>query len=196
MAFVHAAIADVTYKCVNKAGKVVYTDMALDHTCKRLGQSATQPHQTRSSDVRYDMGGGVTYDEVTAKQIRNYRAAKAAEARADQFARQQQELVDRENSRHEQEVKRQEALQKEVRQLSEQGRAGRNKARVLLGMEQEEDNQPPVVNKVNQGAINPYTGEYYAPAGSGYVDRRGTYYTPAGPNGVINTQTGEYSPMH
>jgi ATPase subunit of ABC transporter with duplicated ATPase domains len=194
MAFAHAAIADVTYKCVNRGGKVVYTDIALDQTCTRLGQTPMRSHQTR--DVRYDMGDGATYDEVTARQIRNYRAAKAAEARAEQFARQQQELVDRENRRHEQEVKRQEALQKEVRRLSEQGRAGRNKARVLLGMEQEEDNQPPVVNKVNQGAINPSTGEYYAPAGSGYVDQHGTYYTPAGSNGVINTQTGEYSPMH
>ena len=51
--------------------------------------------------------------------------------------------------------------------------------------------------KQNRGAINPYTGEYYAPSGSGYVGTRdGTYYAPAGPNGVVNTRTGEFIPAH
>ncbi|MDD2581900.1 MAG: hypothetical protein PHR66_07900 [Desulfuromonadaceae bacterium] len=50
--------------------------------------------------------------------------------------------------------------------------------------------------EVNTGAINPYTGEFYAPAGDGYVStRNGTYYAPAGPNGVVNTRTGEFSPL-
>lgn len=95
------------------------------------------------------MGGGATYDEGMARQIHNYRAAKAAEARAEQNAIQHQELVDRENIRREQEEKRRDSLQKEVRRLSEQGRAGRNKARVLLGMDQEEDNQPPPRSNIN-----------------------------------------------
>jgi len=48
----------------------------------------------------------------------------------------------------------------------------------------------------NVGAINPHTGEFYAPAGSGYVGTRdGTYYAPAGPNGVINTRSGDFIPV-
>lgn len=50
---------------------------------------------------------------------------------------------------------------------------------------------------INTGATNPYTGEYYAPAGQGYVGTRdGTYYAPAGPNGVINTRSGTFIPVH
>lgn len=45
----------------------------------------------------------------------------------------------------------------------------------------------------NKGAINPRTGEYLAPSGSGYVGTRdGRYYAPAGPSGAIDTRTGEF----
>lgn len=51
-------------------------------------------------------------------------------------------------------------------------------------------------HRVNHGAINPFTGEFLSPAGDGYVGTRdGTYYTPAGPNGIINTRTGDFSPL-
>lgn len=54
---------------------------------------------------------------------------------------------------------------------------------------------PTAVTQNNNGAINPVTGEYYAPAGQGYVGTRdGTYYAPAGPNGVIDTRTGKFIP--
>lgn len=174
MAFAHAAIADVTYKCVTKSGRVVYTDIALDQSCKTLGQTPTQSHQTRSRDATSEVSDRAAYDEMTARRIRNYRATKAAEARAEQLAIQQQELIDRENSRREQEEKRRDALQKEVRRLSEQGRAGRNKARVLLGMDQEEDNQPPpppnintppmpsTITKCNEWGCTDSTGNYYS----------------------------------
>ncbi len=47
----------------------------------------------------------------------------------------------------------------------------------------------------NHGAINPYDGTFYAPAGQGLVNTRdGTYYTPAGPNGYINTRGGQFIP--
>ena len=59
---------------------------------------------------------------------------------------------------------------------------------------------PPQNNNVrpnNAGAINPYTGEFYAPAGDGYVGTKdGTFYAPAGPNGVTNTRTGQFVPVH
>jgi hypothetical protein len=48
----------------------------------------------------------------------------------------------------------------------------------------------------DEGKVNPRTGEYYAPAGSGYVGRDGIYYAPAGPSGVINTRTGEFIPTN
>lgn len=49
----------------------------------------------------------------------------------------------------------------------------------------------------NVGAINVETERYMAPAGPGaYVDpHNGTYYAPSGQNGVVNTRTGEYSPV-
>lgn len=48
------------------------------------------------------------------------------------------------------------------------------------------------------GAVNPVTGEFYAPAGGGNLvgTRDGTLYVPAGPNGMINTRTGEFIPLH
>jgi hypothetical protein len=47
------------------------------------------------------------------------------------------------------------------------------------------------------GAVNSVTGEYLAPSGEGYVGTRdGRYYAPAGPNGVIDTRTGKFVPMH
>lgn len=50
---------------------------------------------------------------------------------------------------------------------------------------------------VNSGAVNPFTGEFYAPAGNGYVSTRtGTFFAPAGPNGVIDTRTGRFVTVH
>lgn len=55
----------------------------------------------------------------------------------------------------------------------------------------------PATPPINPGAVNVHTGEFLAPSGSGYVGTRdGTYYSPAGPNGVVNTRTGEFVPMH
>ena len=50
----------------------------------------------------------------------------------------------------------------------------------------------------SHGAINPATGEFYAPAGGGNLigTRDGTLYTPAGPSGYINTRTGQFVPVH
>ena len=55
---------------------------------------------------------------------------------------------------------------------------------------------PDVPQYRSQGAINPYTGEYYPSTGDGGLirPRDGTYYAPAGPGGVINTRTGEFVP--
>jgi len=53
------------------------------------------------------------------------------------------------------------------------------------------------IERQNHGAINPYDGTFYAPAGQGLVNTRdGTYYTPAGPNGYINTRDGQFVPAH
>ena len=50
----------------------------------------------------------------------------------------------------------------------------------------------------SHGAINPATGEFYAPAGGGNLvgTRDGTLFTPAGSNGYINTRTGQFVPAH
>lgn len=50
----------------------------------------------------------------------------------------------------------------------------------------------------SHGAVNPATGEFYAPAGGGNLvgTRDGTLYTPAGPSGYINTRTGQFVPAH
>lgn len=61
---------------------------------------------------------------------------------------------------------------------------------------QQQQAQEEEKHRVNHGAINPFTGEFLAPAGDGYVGTRdGTYYTPAGSHGIINTRTGEFSPL-
>jgi hypothetical protein len=53
--------------------------------------------------------------------------------------------------------------------------------------------QPP---RQNIGAFDA-NGTFYAPAGEGYINTRdGTLYVPAGPNGVINTRTGEFIPTN
>jgi hypothetical protein len=60
--------------------------------------------------------------------------------------------------------------------------------------EEQKSKEPPRRPTV-QGAVDPRTGTYYAPAGKGLVNTRdGTYLTPAGPNGYIDTRTGEFDP--
>jgi hypothetical protein len=46
----------------------------------------------------------------------------------------------------------------------------------------------------SQGATNARTGEHLNPAGDGYT-AGGTYYIPSGPDGVVNSRKGEYSPI-
>lgn len=50
----------------------------------------------------------------------------------------------------------------------------------------------------NTGAINPYTGTFYMPSGTGgYINTKdGTFYAPSGTGGYINTRTGEFVPAH
>ena len=50
----------------------------------------------------------------------------------------------------------------------------------------------------SRGAVNPVTGEFYAPAGGGNLvgTRDGTLFTPAGPSGYINSRTGQFVPAH
>jgi vacuolar-type H+-ATPase subunit I/STV1 len=50
----------------------------------------------------------------------------------------------------------------------------------------------------NTGTINPYTGTFYAPSGTGgYINTKdGTFYAPSGTGGYINTRTGEFVPAH
>lgn len=53
----------------------------------------------------------------------------------------------------------------------------------------------PIINNINNGAINPMTGEFFSPAGDGYVGTKdGTFYAPAA-GGVINTKTGQFIPV-
>ncbi len=54
----------------------------------------------------------------------------------------------------------------------------------------------PVKVLPNGMAINTGSGEFLAPSGSGYVGTQdGTFYTPAGQNGLINTGTGRFTPV-
>lgn len=50
-------------------------------------------------------------------------------------------------------------------------------------------------NGTHGSLVNSVTGELYVPSGAGYVGTQdGTYYAPAGPNGVIDTRTGQFIP--
>lgn len=49
----------------------------------------------------------------------------------------------------------------------------------------------------SRGLIDSNSGQYMAPAAGGYIDpRNGTFYAQSGPNGVVNTRTGEFIPTH
>lgn len=49
----------------------------------------------------------------------------------------------------------------------------------------------------SQGLIDSASGQYMPPAAGGYTDpRNGIFYAQSGPNGVVNTQTGEFIPTH
>lgn len=59
----------------------------------------------------------------------------------------------------------------------------------LAGSEGSPSPRPP------SGLIEHGSGQYMPPAAGGYVDpRNGTFYSHAGPNGVVNTRTGEFRP--
>jgi hypothetical protein len=49
----------------------------------------------------------------------------------------------------------------------------------------------------SRGLIDTGSGQYMAPAAGGYTDpRNGTFYAQSGPNGVVDTRTGEFIPTH
>lgn len=51
--------------------------------------------------------------------------------------------------------------------------------------------------QVQQGITNTVSGEFLAPVGGGFVGTRdGRLYVPAGPNGIIDTRTGQYIPAY
>jgi len=120
-------------------------------------------------------------DEEVARYERRYQEKKAAEKAA--IAKREAE-----------EKSRQEAEDKANRLASEQDRERRRKRNAS------EDSSPShsSVNRASHGAVNPVTGEFYAPAGAGNLvgTRDGTLFTPAGPNGYINTRTGQFVPAH
>jgi hypothetical protein len=54
----------------------------------------------------------------------------------------------------------------------------------------------PAITLQNGGALNTATGEFLAPTGRGYTGTQdGTFYTPSGSNGIINTRTGGFTPV-
>ena len=56
---------------------------------------------------------------------------------------------------------------------------------------------PSFPSPTSQGLIDTGSGQYMAPAAGGYTDPRdGTFYAQSGPNGVVNTRTGEFVPTH
>ena len=49
----------------------------------------------------------------------------------------------------------------------------------------------------SQKLMDVSSGQYMSPAAGGYTDpRNGTFYAQSGPNGVVNTRTGEFLPTH
>ena len=51
-----------------------------------------------------------------------------------------------------------------------------------------------ILSDSGQGATNARTGEHLNPAGDGYT-AGGIYYVPSGPDGVVSSRTGQYSPI-
>lgn len=60
--------------------------------------------------------------------------------------------------------------------------------------------QPPSsigVSPSSRRLMDVSSGQYMSPAAGGYTDpRNGTFYAQSGPNGVVNTTTGEFIPSH
>lgn len=49
----------------------------------------------------------------------------------------------------------------------------------------------------SQGLVDTESGQFMAPAAGGYTDpRNGTFYAQSGPNGLVDTSTGEFIPTH
>jgi len=56
--------------------------------------------------------------------------------------------------------------------------------------------KPQQVHNINKGAIDPYSGTFYPPAGENIIDpKTGTLYTPVA-GGYVNIKTGQFVPAH
>lgn len=74
---------------------------------------------------------------------------------------------------------------------------GRRSGATLPSIETPSSSIAAVPSPSRHGLIDVRSGQYMPPAAGGYTDpRNGTFYAQSGPNGVVNTRTGEFIPTH
>lgn len=209
MLVLNVAHAERIYKCVDENGNAVFSQTQCSTAAQSLNVEVSRPNEsdTRASQERWDT---VIQQQDAVRAARNTAAAeraRAAQAQIEGAARQkdmQRELSDLQ-SRQRLELGCRGGRGAQDRACAQAAaKHGRADFRAAHGLPPEPASRTSQasrttgpVQKQNRGAINPRTGEFYAPAGDGYVStRNGTYFTSAGPNGVINTRTGEFVPTH
>ncbi len=128
-------------------------------------------------------------NELREKEI------EAANRVADELRKNQlqQSLYEQERIRSEKELKEKEI--EATSKLADEIAKSRLRKTERLKNLHEGSHDSSIVNNINNGAINPMTGEFFAPAGNGYVGTKdGTFYAPAA-GGVVNTKTGQFIPV-
>lgn len=173
--------------------------------------------------------GGMNMPDAIHKAVLEFRTAQAADERAardanaraeqsyyaEQDRRQQQNLAAQNEAyrlaeiRREQEatvaaeMAQQQRFARQQQAIEAQRRAYQRRLATANGLAVSTPVSPGTINvltgptPVSQGAINVVTGEFMAPGGPNLIStRNGTVYVPAGPNGYTNTRTGQFVPAH
>lgn len=162
------------YKCTDKGGKVTYTDFPSATNCHQINRGGLTKMPPQKEQRVFIDGNG--YDAHTAQQIIDFRANKEAEKLAAYQRRQLEAVQAMEDARAEEaerQAKKDAELLDEVNRLSKQGRAGKNKARKLLGLPPIRNNPPPPVQNVAEPNIPQQLDNCN---GSGCTDRSGNLY--------------------
>ena len=163
----------------------VYTIDFDDPPKAKKGDKSAGSKETKSQPAQpvyrpvYPPGYWEKQEQLQKKEVAEYERRYRERQKAEAAARTKEETA-----------KRWEEWQESEKQRKREGVADERKRR--------HDDEGRRNTNASHGAVNPVTGEFYAPAGGGNLvgTRDGTLYTPAGPSGYINTRTGQFVPAH
>ena len=165
----------------------VYTIDFDDPPKAKKGESSTSSKETKPQPAQptfkpvYPPGYWEKQEQLQRREVAEYERRYRERQKAEAVAIAREEVAKR------LEEKQEDAKQKKREERDEErGRSKRSGPSELVN------------SNNSRGAVNPVTGEFYAPAGGGNLvgTRDGTLYTPAGPSGYINTRTDQFVPAH